>query len=645
MSRALVGLPGALAVAVGRAFVVGRRPPPRRARAASPETEWCRVEAAIAASARELEEARDHLARTAGPEAALFLEASILMHEDALLLEGVRRLVLEEGLTAEWAVFHTIDQVATQLAAAEGASFRERAGELHRVGESIRDQLLGRTVSLTSATAEAADAAVSDAADPVPWVLVAAELAPADAARLLRPEGLARIVAVATELGSPTSHTALLAGQLGVPAVLGVPGLLDALAACADDAELVVDGLHGEVVLAPSDEEAEAARRRGARFSAYLTHLADTQRGAVDADAPTLGVQTRDGVSIGVWANIDHLPEARATRALGAAGVGLYRTEYLYLRGGHADEETQLACYREILGALDGAPLVVRTFDLGAEKLGLELYGARAEGSRAGGSQAEGSQAEGSLAEAMPQPLRVGANPALGLRGVRLGLAHPEVLRTQLRAIARAAREVLDGSERGPVRVMFPMVNQLAELRAARALVREAALAQGLPADALPVGVMIETPAAALRAARFAAEADFLSVGSNDLTQYTLAADRGDPAVASLSDGLDPAVLELLRRCAQAGAAEEIRVTLCGSLASDPLAVPVLLGLGYRDLSVPVATLPLIRELVAGLELAPLVRLAEEACSLEDGAAVRAHVRASLGAQLGGLWREAGVEG
>lgn len=581
----LCGQPGALGVAVGNALRLGAGPAPRRRRVADRDAEWVRVEEAIEASFRELELARDRLQHELGADAALLLDAPLLMHRDALLVDAVREQILGEGHAAEWAVHSTVDALYLQLAAAEVPYFRERAGEIRQVGQAILAQLRGG----------ARHALPSDEV-----VIVAADLAPADAARLLKDAD--SVVAVATEAGSPTSHTALLAGAMGIPAVLGVAGLMER----AREASLmIVDGLHGRVVVAPAADEEREARARGTRFRHFVTGLAERDE---REDTP---LHTLDSARVDVWANIDRPPEAEVAQRLGAQGVGLYRTEYLYLNhGGQPDEETQRDAYLRAASHLAGGRLVIRTFDLGAEKLLPH--------------------------EASPHC----PNPALGMRGVRIGLAHPPLLDTQIRAVLRAASAL----ESGHIGLMFPMINHLGELRALRAQCDRIAGELGVATDLVEFGAMIETPAAALRVDKIAAEVDFLSVGSNDLTQYTLAVDRGNPDVAELADSLDPAVLTLLARVAEVGTREEVRVTLCGSLASDPLGVPIVLGLGYRNLSVPVATLPIVRELVRKVRVETLSHLAQEALGLAHAGEVRGHVRASLELDLGEIWAEAGLD-
>ncbi|MBX3250080.1 MAG: phosphoenolpyruvate--protein phosphotransferase [Myxococcales bacterium] len=311
-------------------------------------------------------------------------------------------------------------------------------------------------------------------------------------------------------------------------------------------------------------------------------------------------------------ANIELPSEAAAACAQGAAGVGLYRTEFLFLeRGAAPDEDAQLEVYREVLRGAAPSPVVFRTFDLGGDKV------------PSGGAHRAA----------------VGQNPALGLRALRLALRRPDLFRAQVRAILRAGAE-------GDARLLLPLVTNVEELRLARSIVESCAReleAEGRAHARVPLGAMVEVPAAALLVDRLAAEVDFLSVGTNDLVQYTLAVDRCDPDVASLADPLDPAVLALLRIVA-AGAGER-EITMCGDMAADPLALPVVLGIGFRRLSVPLASLPFVAEGVRRLDGASLAALAADAARASSAAEVRALVRERLSGVLGSLWTEQGIDG
>ena len=380
--------------------------------------------------------------------------------------------------------------------------------------------------------------------------------------------------------GGPTSHVALLAAALGIPTLVAVG---EGALAVREGSTLALDSARRRADIDPSPTQLAALRERLAARAA---------RAAADRAACGQAAETRDGMRIAVHANIGAVAEIPAALGQGAEGCGLLRTEFLFLdRRAAPSEEEQFETYAAAARVFDGRMLTIRTLDVGGDKPLAYL------------------------------PLPREENPALGVRGLRVGLREPALLRTQMRAVLRAAAH-------GRVRVMLPMVNDLAELRAARELWLEAARDLGkrvLP----PLGVMIETPASALLAPQLAREADFFSIGSNDLSQYVLAMDRGHAALAGALDALHPAVLRAIRLVVEAGRS----VSLCGGLASDADAVPVLLGLGLRELSAVPARIPEVKRRVRELELAACEALALRALECEDAAQVRALVREGVPAE------------
>jgi phosphoenolpyruvate-protein phosphotransferase/dihydroxyacetone kinase phosphotransfer subunit len=398
-------------------------------------------------------------------------------------------------------------------------------------------------------------------------VLVAADLTPADAAGL----DPARVTGVLLAYGSPTSHGAILARTRGVPAVVGLgPSILEV----ADGTPVVLDGGTGEVIVEPSATELAAFEKRA------FAQAADRARVFAHAWSPAV---TRDGVTISVGANIGSLADAQAAAAQGADMAGLVRTEFLFLdRDAAPDIDEQEAAYRAIAEALGGRRITLRTLDVGGDK----------------------------PLRYLPGPVE--DNPFLGVRGLRHSLAHPELLSTQLRAMVRVARDF-------PVNIMFPMVSAVDEVIAARALLDAA----GSEPPDLRVGIMMEVPAAALKAAAFAPHVDFVSVGTNDLTQYTLAAERGNPALAALADGLDPGVLHLIAAIGRAAAGGDFEVAVCGELAGDPSATAILAGLGVHELSMAPPTIPGIKDAVRALDLTTARTLAARALTQPSAAAVR----------------------
>ncbi len=401
-------------------------------------------------------------------------------------------------------------------------------------------------------------------------VLVAADLTPAEAAEL-DPE---RVAGVLLAFGSPTSHGAILARARGIPAVVGLgPTILD----IADGTLVALDGTTGEVAVDPSDTVLEGFRRRGAELARRQ------EQASSRASAPAV---TRDGVAIEVGANIGSVEDARVAADCGADLAGLVRTEFLFLgRTTPPDVDEQEAVYRDIAGALGGRRITLRTLDVGGDKPLSYL------------------------------PSAPEANPFLGVRGIRLSLANPALLADQLLAIVRVAHDV-------PVSLMFPMVTTVDEVVRARRMLDDAIKRAGAgEPPGLQVGIMVEVPAAALKAAALTPYVDFFSIGTNDLTQYALAAERGNHAVAPLADGFDPGVLRLIDTVCR-GAGERTLVAVCGELAADARATGLLTGLGVRELSVAPRAVPAIKEAVRGVDLRRAAAIAAAALDAEDSATV-----------------------
>jgi len=483
-------------------------------------------------------------------------------------------------MNAEWALRRTIDRMCARLADAPEAYFRERAEDVRLVGEHVLRALTGveaRTLPSVS--------------DPV--ILIASDLTPSEAAQLTSTQ----LLAIVTDAGSALSHTAILARALRVPAVVGCNGITRAIGP-GDVA--IVDALHGEVIVFPEEDELAEARARAERFAAFTGRLRDAEPGAAE---------TADGVRVALQANVELELEVANAKREGADGIGLYRTEFLYLdRREPPSEEEQVAVYTRVARRMAPRPVTFRTFDLGADK--------------------------------MPHAMRRGPNPALGLRALRVAFEQPELLVTQLRALLRAAAA-------GSVKVMFPMVSSVADLRRAIVLLERARQdleAEGATYGPVSVGSMLEVPSAVLIADRLAPECDFFSVGTNDLTQYTLAVDRTDPRVAHLASSLEPSVLRLLERARAVAEQSGTSISICGDLAADPVATPVLIGLGLTTLSMATAAIPLIAEAVRRLDASSCVTLAEEALDCDGAADVERAVVARCGDVLGELWEEQGIE-
>jgi phosphoenolpyruvate-protein phosphotransferase/dihydroxyacetone kinase phosphotransfer subunit len=557
----LTGLAASSGVAVGAARRLVQRPTMVPDRPADdPDVEWSRLARARAAARSDIERTRAGVAAAAGEQEAAIFDAHLLLLDDEALVEAARRAIYNERQNAAKAWHEAGERAADEWGALDDAYLRERAADVRDVAARVVDQLAGGVPAMALEGA---------------GIVVAAELTPGQAASLDR--GLVR--GIATAHGTATSHAAILARGLGIPAVVGLgesllavpPGTL--LLLDGDAGRIQVDPPEGAVTQAEARREAAAERAREARARAA---------------APAA---TRDGQAIEVAANVGVPADAVEAVALGADGVGLLRTEFLFLgRDQLPDEEEQLAVYREIAAALDGRPLVARTLDVGADK---PLPG-------------------------IPQESE--ENPFLGRRGIRLALAEPELLRVQLRALLRAAAE-------HPIKIMFPMVTALAEFRAARAVAEELQEELGA-AERVELGVMVEVPAVALSAEIFAREVDFFSIGTNDLAQYTMAAERGNERVAHLADGPLPQVLRLIEGVTRAAADHGRWVGVCGELAGDPVAAALFAGLGVTELSMAPPRIPEIKDTIRGLELATARTLAQRAIALESADEVRALVGA-----------------
>ncbi|MCQ4307931.1 phosphoenolpyruvate--protein phosphotransferase [Pseudomonas stutzeri] len=480
------------------------------------------------------------------------------MLRDPALREDVQAR-LKKGLSAEAAWVEEIENAAQQQESLHDKLLAERAADLRDVGRRV-------LACLTGVEAEQAP--------DEPYILVMDEVAPSDVATL----NCQRVAGILTAGGGATSHSAIIARALGIPAIVGAgPGVLG----LAPNTLLLLDGERGELLVAPSAAQLADARSERAERE-ERKRLANERR-----MEPAI---TRDGHPVEIAANIGAAGETVEAVALGAEAIGLLRTELVFMNHSLApDQPTQEAEYRRVLEALEGRPLVVRTLDVGGDK-------------------------------PLPYwPMPAEENPFLGVRGIRLSLQRPDILETQLRALLACA----DGR---PLRIMFPMVGNIDEWRSAKAMVDR--LRAELPVADLQVGIMIEIPSAALIAPVLAQEVDFFSIGTNDLTQYTLAIDRGHPTLSGQADGLHPAVLRLIDMTVEAAHAHGKWVGVCGELAADALAVPMLVGLGVDELSVSARSIALVKARVRELDFAACRQLAQQALMLPGAHEVRAFVGA-----------------
>ncbi|WP_432788026.1 phosphoenolpyruvate--protein phosphotransferase [Novosphingobium rhizosphaerae] len=537
--------------AIGAAAWLERPEPPRAAHGQGADAESTRFARALQTLGTDLD--RRAQADASGEQAAILAAHRLLLDDEDILADvhaGIAR-----GQSASLAWQHTMETRAAALRAAPDPHIAQRAADFIDLEWQLQWHLAGQEPPAATLPANA--------------IIIAPDLVPSQVAAL--PVG--QVAGIVTAQGGPTSHVAIIAASKGIPALVAAgPRVLD----IAPGTPLLLDATGAMLTVSPdaptwAAAQAEAARRQARKAAAQA--------------ASGLEGRTRDGQRIEVCANLGKRAEAAPAVAAGAEGCGLLRTEFLFLdRASAPDEDEQADDYSAIAHALDGRPLIIRLLDIGGDKPAPYL------------------------------PMAAEENPALGLRGIRVGLARRDVLVPQLRAVLRAGAV-------GDVRVMAPMIARVEELRAVRAALDGEAASLGLPT--VPLGVMVETPAAAVMADALAAECDFLSIGTNDLTQYALAMDRGNPAVAGSIDGLDPAVLRLVGLCCQGAAAHGKWVGVCGGLASDPLAVPILIGLGVTELSAAPAMVPEIKALVRALSAQDCRALAEQVLGVATAAQVR----------------------
>jgi phosphotransferase system enzyme I (PtsI) len=543
--QTLRGIAVSPGVAIGPAVVLDPRGPrlPRRAIAAGAvAAELERLDQGLESAYRETEQAEAEARARLGPQYADILSAHARMIADPTLRRDARLQIEREHLSAEHAVSEVLERHASRLERLPDSHLAARAADVRDIEQQVVCQLLGVKPPSTAAGVE------------TPSVLLAHDLTPSETARL-DPE---RVLGFATEVGGRASHTAIVAEALEIPAVVGLGRFLER----ARQARMVIfDGDLGLVVLDPDLETQTRYREAAAERVARFRGLAGLAR---------LPAETLDQVPIQLWGNIEFPSEAAACLERGAFGVGLYRTEFLYLNAWQPPtEQEQFEAYAAVIRSMQGRPVTIRTLDLGADKLACYRSAGHAE-----------------------------PNPALGLRSLRLSLRDPALFRTQLRAILRA-------STLGKVRILFPLVSTLGEFRQARAILDAVASelsAEGvaIPRD-LPVGVMVEVPAVAVMADQLAKEVDFFSIGTNDLIQYTLAVDRTNETVANLYSAADPAVLRLIAMVIKAAQPRGLEVSVCGTMGGEPLYTMLLIGLGLRQLSMPPHQLPEVKRVIRAI--------------------------------------------
>ena len=537
-----------------------------------------RLEHALTQTRQQILEVQRKVAHALGAKDASIFDAHLLVLDDPTLIDEVSRVIHQQRVNVEHAFQQVAEKYAATLSTMNDEYLRERAADMRDVTTRVLDNLLGR----------ADEADVRKLKEPC--IIIAYDLSPSTTALL--DKNLVR--GFATDIGSKTSHTAIMARSLEIPAVVG---LHDASRQLETGQDVLLDGFNGLLIVNPTDqtlfEYGQLARKR--------VTIEEKLRNIRDEPAITL-----DGVRITLSANVEQAADAEHVRACGAEGVGLFRTEYLFLnRETLPDEEEQYAAYRQVAEALKPHPVVIRTLDLGGDKFLSHLH--------------------------VPQEL----NPFLGWRAIRFCLQEREIFRAQLRAILRAAVE-------GNIKMMYPMISGLEELNQANALVEQYKRelgTDGMPFnDALEIGAMIEIPSAVLTADALAKCVKFFSIGTNDLIQYTLAVDRLNERIAHLYEPAHPAIVRLIHSSVEAGRRNGIWVGVCGEMAGDPTLTALLLGLGVDELSVAMSAVPQIKYLIRRLKMSEARALAEFALTCESASEIHARSQALARAIAPGLF-------
>jgi phosphotransferase system enzyme I (PtsI) len=575
-SITLKGIAASPGIAIGRAYLIDRRrvaPPKRHITPHEVEAEVARFDEAVRESERQLREVKLKLG-AAGTEHIQILEAHELMLHDPMLVDGARQMVRDQLINAEWALKKTTKSVRELFSHIQDEYFRERRADVDYVADRVLRNLMG-----TSQTAVTEIGPGS--------VLIAHDLSPSDTALLQQTP----VLGLALDVGGMTSHTAIVARNHKLPAVIGLEHVSDVI---GSGDIVIVDGSAGLVLVNPALEDLQRYQQQAMRYS--------VGRAALDAHAQEPAT-TLDGVHVRVAGNIELHDETGFVLDSGAEGIGLYRTEFLYMnRDALPDEEEQYRHYREVVERCGPLGATLRTLDIGGDKLVSHVK--------------------------LPKE----ANPAMGLRALRLCLRESSLFRPQLRALLRA-------SVHGELRIMVPFVSGLAEVRAVKRLLAEChaeLLAEGVALPRLPaLGIMVELPSAAAIADILAREVDFFAIGTNDLIQYALAIDRANEHVGYLYHPLHPALLRMLQFILRSGAEAGIRVSMCGEMAGDPFYTAILLGLGLREFSMNAVSVPVVKQVIRSLDVSACEALLAEAMTLPDASDIEHLVSERLGPMLG----------
>ncbi len=562
------GIPASPGIIIGRAFILdAERPhvPDERIATEAVDGEIERFRDAVEETKSLLRRLRSELEEELGEDHAAIFDAHLMMLDDSMIIDGTLKRIRENGARAELALTETIGQVTRVMGRTDDEYLRERIYDIKDIERRLLMRLLGRE-----------DRSLGNLDEDV--IIIAHDLAPTDTASMRRE----RVQGFVTEVGGRTSHASIMARSLEIPAVVAAHGVTESI---SQGETIIVDGVMGIVVHGFDSAVLDHYRERKLEYEEFERQLLKLK------DYPAV---TRDGRRFELAANIESPEEVRSAIDHGAEGIGLFRTEYLFIaRQDIPSEEEQYRAYRSVVEAMAPGTVVVRTLDVGGDKFGLMA------------------------------PAEREANPFLGWRGIRYSLAHPDIFMRQIKAILRA-------SAHGSVRIMFPMVSSMNEVKDAKQVVEAARQQLDIEgreyADDIQVGIMVETPAAVVLADSLAREVDFFSIGSNDLIQYTLAVDRGNDRVAYLYDQYHPAVLGLIRQTVRAAKRHRKWVGLCGEMAGDPLSVLLLIGLGLSELSTSPLMLPEVKSIIRSTSYNSARKVVSRALDMQTGPEVRRYL-------------------